>query len=133
MGTINARLLGAVALSAALLAAAWAIYAAGHTAGEDSATRACTERLAKIEAQHSTALQQAEQRYNTLTEEAVAAEREYWEQKQKTRVIYETIEKEVVRYIESDDNSTCKPDADFLRIWRNANANRNTAEASASQ
>lgn len=133
MGFIKTKLFGAVAAVAVLLAAAWAIYDAGHDAGAAEQLAECEQRFAEVRAEHEQALTRARNTYEQLRRDAVESERQYWQKQKQSEVRYETIEKEVIRYVQRDDASQCRADDDFMRIWRAANTNGYTAEPSASE
>ena len=106
----------------------WFTYEKGYDAGEASQAIKCQSAIDDIKQSQKNALDAAEKQYEQKISNAVSSERKYWKEHQKTEVKYETIEKEVVRYIKRDNASNCRVDDNFMRIWNAANANDSKAE-----
>jgi len=113
---------GLIALIA--LALYWWLYDMGYDAGYDKRSVECQQTITETKALRDKALATNAEVYERIKNEAVESEREYWKNNQETEVRYETIEKEVIRYIGADNDSSCSVDDDFMLIWRSANANR---------
>jgi len=120
------KLYAGVAGAAALLFAVWYVHDAGYEAGEREANAVCAEQQ---EAQRK-AIEKQRIEYERTIERLRSAsndiERDRLEQEQERKVIYETIEKEVVQYVEVVRDRECIADPDFMRIWRAANNGANT-------
>lgn len=122
-----------IALMSFVAGAIWFTYEKGVSAGEAQEAAECQKRIDTIKNNYKSALDDAQKEYERKKEQAVQAERDYWKENQETEVRYETIEKEVVRYVERGGNADCRVDDEFMRIWNAANANRGRAEADANQ
>jgi hypothetical protein len=122
-----------IALVSAIGGAIWLTYEKGYSAGEAAEAVKCDKRVNDIREEYKQAQRDAQEEYERKKEQAVSAEREYWKENQETEVRYETIEKEVIRYVERGGNADCRVDDEFMRIWNAANANRDRAEAGANQ
>lgn len=109
-----------------VLGALWWVYNEGKTVGRADAAQECREAREADRKQHEAALADAKSRYADQVKRAEAEAWEYWQGKQEREVVTETIEKEVIKYVERESNNdnACQLDADFLRIWNAANQNR---------
>ena len=113
------------AIAALLLLGASHWYA--YERGASRAELECDKLRNEERSQALQAANDARQRANQLEQELRRSERLRLQSERETEVRYETIEKEVIKYVENPNASQCELDADFLRIWNAANTNGHRA------
>lgn len=118
----NLKFIKYIAAATAMIAAFYFTYSQGYKSGENSQAVICNEKLNSINNAYELAKQNSLQDAKKAQQQAVNNAKKYWKKNTEQRVITQTIEKEVIKYveIESNNNNVCVLDADFLRIWNSA-------------
>lgn len=113
-----------IAIFFALAATFYFIYNLGFSSGESSQAVICNTKINDINNAHNNALNKELLKAEQQQAKAVTAAKQYWQKNAKQKTVTKTIEKEVVKYVktESNSNSTCKLDDNFLRLWNAAAA-----------
>lgn len=111
-----------IAIFFALAATFYFTYNLGYNSGESNQAVICNKKINAINKVHSNALNKELLKAEQQHAKAITAAKEYWKKNSKQKIVTQTIEKEVIKYVETEShsNSTCKLNDDFLRLWNAA-------------
>lgn len=128
----NLKLIKYIAAITAILAAFYFTYKQGYKSGENSQIVICNEKVNNINSAYEIAKQNSLQNAKKARQQAVNKAKEYWQKNVEQKIVTQTVEKEVIKYVKAESNSddVCVLDADFLRIWNTSAKGANTAGTS---
>lgn len=127
----NLKFIKYIAAIATILAAFYLTYNQGYKSGENNQIIICNEKVNNINSAYELAKQKALQDEKKARQQAVNNAKEYWQKNAEQKMVTQTIEKEVIKYVKAESNSddVCVLNDDFVRVWNTAAKGANTASA----
>ena len=127
----NIKFIKYIAAIAAILGAFYFTYNQGYKSGENNQIIICNEKVNNINNAYELAKQNALQDAKKAQQQAVNNAKEYWQKNAEQKIVTQTIEKEVIKYVKTESNSddVCVLNTDFVRVWNAAAKGANTASA----
>ena len=127
----NLKFIKYIAAATAMLAAFYFTYSQGYKSGENNQVIICNEKVNNINNAYELAKQNAMQDAKKARQQAVNSAKEYWQKNAEQKIVTQTIEKEVIKYVKAESNSddVCVLNDDFVRVWNAAAKGANTASA----
>lgn len=125
----NLNFIKYIAAIAALLGLVFFAYKQGYKSGENNQSVICNEKINNLNAGYELAKQKTLEDAKKAQQQAVNNAKEYWQKNTEQKIVTQTIEKEVIKYVKAESNSdnVCVLNADFLRVWNAAAKGVNTA------